>query len=559
MSEPTTFEPTIEPTMTYNSARGVRGNAAPGVIWTLSQITAVVQSISKRVLARVIAPCALVCLGFVSTAHAQTIAVAGQGIASPVYVNIYWDVNWDADSPGMTRETVDSFVNALLSSSYFAGLGEYGVGAPALGGSFLPDPNCTQTAPARVGFYDPVNPSIIGFVQCEVQHASSLPQGANIIYNIILPPQSLESDLGGAMTFCTGTNPVSWHYHGAPLFWQGTPIYTIVSAASACGSFTNNLVHEMIEAASDPFPPFSVVTTGTGEIADLCTSAPTTSPFAVPETAGFIPTISVPAFWSNAGQKCVIGFSDTTRPAISSPISVTGDGLTMAFAITGSGFGLLPPSIGSPISGDLPYLAIRNQTEGWEAGDALNSDSLGLNVNAWGSQITINGFSVTSGFLIKPNDALTISACNPASGLCASAAATTPPGSYAPRLIVSKGIDPPTDKGRFNLLIDGKTVASNVGATTTAPQNVSVGSHAVSETAAGSTNLNNYTHSFGGSCNTFGQVSLNEGEVKSCSIFNVNRSVGGGGGGGGCSAGMKCCRVGGGRCYECVGASQPCP
>jgi hypothetical protein len=435
-------------------------------------------------------------------------------------------------------------------------LSEYGVGTPSLAGSFLPDVNCTQTAPARVGFYDPVNPSIIGFIQCELQHAS-LPQGSNVIYNIMLPPQSLESDFGGALTFCVGAGPVSWHYHGAPLFWQGTPIYTIVSAAPSCGLFTNNLVHEMIEAASDPFPPLSVVITGTGEIADLCPTGPITTPFRVAESGGFIPTISVPSFWSNAGQKCVIGFSNTTTPAISTPVSIAGVGSTMVFTIRGTGFGVLPPEFGLPVSGNLPYLAIRDTTQGWEAGDSLNSDTVGVNVNNWtATEIEIAGFSITSGFAIKPNDSLTISICNPGSGVCSSVIATTPPGPYLPQLVVTKSVDPATDMGRFNLLIDGKTVASDVGATSTGQQTVSVGAHVVSETAAGTTSLGNYSTSFRADCNSTGHVTLNEGEAKTCSILNANKS---GIGTGGCGAGMKCCEVQSRRCVECVGAGQPCP
>ena len=498
----------------------------------------------------------LACFALIApvSGHAQTIAIAGQGISSPTYVNIYWDANWDSDSPGMTRATVDNFTNALLNSSYFAGLSEYGIGTPSLAGSFLPDVNCAQTAPARVGFYDPINPSIIGFIQCELQHAS-LPQGSNVIYNIMLPPQSLESDFGGAFAFCVGGNPVSWHFHGAPLFWQGTPIYTIVSAAPSCGSFINNLVHEMIEAASDPFPPGNVMLTGKGEIADICPALVTT-PFNVPESSGFIPTISVPGFWSNAGQKCVTGFSNTTMPAISTPMSITGTGAAIVFAISGSGFGVLPPAFGSPVSGDVPYLAIRNATEGWEAGDSLNSDALGVNVSNWTpAEIHITGFSATSGFVIKPNDTLAISICNPSSGLCSTVTATTPAGPYLPQLIVTKSVDPATDPGRFNLLVDGKTVASDVGATSTGPQTVSVGTHAVSETAAGTTNPGNYSTSFLRDCDSTGHVTLNEGETKTCGVVNFNRS----GFGGGCGAGMKCCKVQSGRCVVCMGGGQPCP
>ena len=40
---------------------------------------------------------------------------------------------------------------------------------------------------------------------------------------------------------------------------QSGPIYAIVSADSACGSFIHNLLHETVDAASDPCPPPPVI------------------------------------------------------------------------------------------------------------------------------------------------------------------------------------------------------------------------------------------------------------------------------------------------------------
>ena len=238
-------------------------------------------------------------------------AVVGSEIGAPQYFNIYWDSTWDADNGPFLREALDSFLQGLTGSTYFSGLAEYGISSPSFLGSTLPNSACTQAAPSSVGFYDPVNPSIIGFLNCELGSDTTIPQGDNVIYNIILPQSSVERDaiaqLLGVAADCDG-GAVSWHFYGtgvvlggllgglvgvsigdpvagaiggflAGLASQGGPFYTIASTSSSRGQFTNNLVHEMLEAASDPMPPISVIADGgNGEIADNCSHDPASSP-----------------------------------------------------------------------------------------------------------------------------------------------------------------------------------------------------------------------------------------------------------------------------------------
>src|SRR5262249_50241421 len=223
-------------------------------------------------------------------------------LSAPVYVNLYWDATWDVDNPTIPKDALDLFTATLLNTSYFKGLSEYGVGSASYGGGFLPHPACTQKAPASPEFYQPIGPSIIGFLQCELDH-ENVPKGAQVVYNIILPTGSVENDTVasiGLKSFCTGSKPsTAWHFHQTPysaeadaaialiilggLFKNpievldgmgvlallallpGGPIYTISFADSRCGIFTSNLVHEMVEAATDPFPPLSVLETGDGE------------------------------------------------------------------------------------------------------------------------------------------------------------------------------------------------------------------------------------------------------------------------------------------------------
>jgi len=411
-------------------------------------------------------------------------AIAGSPIMSPFYVNLYWDTSWDGDNAAVPKEAFDSYVQAVAGSSSFGGLSEYGVGTPTFLGGFLPSSSCPSKAPTSVGFYDPVNPSIIGFLQCELDHDNSVPQGDGVVYNLILPSSSTESDaiggLFGLTPFCvpdsSGMVTGAWHFHGSPyslgaflgglLGWiigtdvgdpvegaligflvalsqQGGPFYTISSASTTpplnCGNFTDNVVHEMVEAASDPSPPFSVITTGNGEIADLCESStpsaswdPTSSlPAGVTLTPGGFLMSQVPQFFSNAGHACITGFTDTTMPSVQG-VTLTGPFPATSVSITGSGFGTVPSPFPIPTSNNLPFLGIQDQSQSppWQAGNSLNSDSAGLTVTSWtGGSISITGFSTpSSSVAMQSGDSLTVWVCNPNSGLCASGTATANTG-----------------------------------------------------------------------------------------------------------------------------------
>ena len=94
--------------------------------------------------------------------------------------------------------------------------------------------------------------------------------------------------------------------------------------------------------------------------------------------------------------------------------------------------------------------------------------------------------------------------------------------SEPPTLKVTKLLEPNEDPGLFNLLIDGTEVATSVGHQgTTGDIEVSVGTHVVSETASGSTDISDYTVSFSGDCDSSGSVSLESGQSKECIITNT--------------------------------------
>jgi hypothetical protein len=126
------------------------------------------------------------CIRTLPSMAQQFTATVGNEIASPIFVNLYWDATWDKDNPSIPKSALDSFMTAILSSSYFHDLSEYGIQSGSYGGGFVPAAACTQTAPNSVGYYDPINASIMGFLECEIQHGS-VPTGPNVVYNLILP------------------------------------------------------------------------------------------------------------------------------------------------------------------------------------------------------------------------------------------------------------------------------------------------------------------------------------------------------------------------------------
>jgi hypothetical protein len=92
-------------------------------------------------------------------------------------------------------------------------------------------------------------------------------------------------------------------------------------------------------------------------------------------------------------------------------------------------------------------------------------------------------------------------------------------------LTLKKILKPSTDPGRFNLQIDGATVASAVGdGGTSGSTIVLAGPHVVGESGTAGTSLGDYNTTISGDCSASGRVTLAAGDNKICTITNHKRN-----------------------------------
>lgn len=269
-------------------------------------------------------------------------------------------------------------------------------------------------------------------------------QTNNIVYNIILPQQSIESDFWTS-NFCNGPgSPGAWHYHGLEKIsvvpfntpFADGPIYTMLMSNQKCISssadFFASMSHEMVESLTDPFPvdisiiPPHVQIETQNEIADICglgqPAANAGTPPAFVDVSGNSPNqgVNLSSYWSNAQQKCV-SFTDRTMPSFSnSGISLSNFGSQLTLVINGSGFGTTNNGTG--------LLTVNDNTDGWQAGNTIDQNSIQFNGISWSpTQISAMGLAGLSSFQVTTAGTnFTIWVCNPNSLNCHSASVSLP-------------------------------------------------------------------------------------------------------------------------------------
>jgi hypothetical protein len=91
-------------------------------------------------------------------------------------------------------------------------------------------------------------------------------------------------------------------------------------------------------------------------------------------------------------------------------------------------------------------------------------------------------------------------------------------------LTIIKDVQPDSDSGLFNLLIDDTVYATNVGDYSTGAIALETGSYIVSETEGTGTHLTDYLSVIDGDCDAQGNVIIGPGESKACTITNTRKT-----------------------------------
>jgi hypothetical protein len=383
----------------------------------------------------------LAAVGLLGTSHSIEAGVANICPGGPcnfsdtTIVNVYWDTSaasWDANvggaSSGLTQAQIDAFTAAIIHSSYFSQLKQYGVNSVSVAPSVTTG-SC-GTVPANVD--DAIN-GIDGLILCALTHAQVAASPQTII-NVFLPPRVINTG------FC---NPDSSGVHAAALHGASStfasPLYTIIPTTAACTGGTlvfSVQTHEMVEALTDPDAwGISGWKLANNEIGDLCAN---TSTFPVSPYANGI----AQQYWSNSAGACVTGFATSAAPVVTS-IGVCGRGQGMEFTLNGT-FGPAPWDLAAnAFGGQTLYLsALITDPSGargpWTAGNPVGiPPPVGFQRITWtaeggpggSDQIKVSGFNGAYGapaFTVHSGDSILFTITNPANGATTTAAVTAP-------------------------------------------------------------------------------------------------------------------------------------
>ena len=349
----------------------------------------------------------------------------------PTVINLYWDATptqWDTDvggpASGLTVAQIDTFIRALVHSSYFSQLAQYGVTSV----SFLPSITAGSCGAPPANVDAAINGGIDALIRCIATTNSTVAGFDQGIINVFLPPQVINT--GFCDKLPDNSHNAAEHSQSAD---TGKRLWTVIPTTSACnsGSLTvlSAVTHEMVEAATDPnsAAPSGWKAIGDGEIGDFCESINTPYIFGTAQQ-----------YWSNLAGACVPGFATTSALSVSST-SVCGTGRHMQFVLNGT-FGPTPWDLAAnPILGQTLYVRASIGAKSWTAGNLLGAppDTVGFAKISWvqgggpggSDQIKVLGFDSsygTSGQLVSPGDVITITIENPDNGVRTTASVAAP-------------------------------------------------------------------------------------------------------------------------------------
>ena len=399
-------------------------------------------------------------------------------IATPNYINVYWDsslAQWDSDvaanTTDMAHQHIDDLMDALVHSQYFTNTSIFGSGSVSQysttgvsRGPSLSASGCIA-APATLDLAHSQLPTL---VNCLLLANPSLNNGQTI-FNVFVPPQTAPAS--PTADFCTKF--IGEHdKYGTSV--EITFLPTNTACAKSLGALFKTVTHEMVEATTDPVPasPTGWKDGNPGgfygqEIGDLCQGQSGVS-FLYGQ---------VTKYWSDIISGCSSGFL-TDVPIVASS-SACGTGKNMTFTFSGF-FGATPWDLASKKFGnETLYLSLLVAHSGgtWEAGNfeglpnlpAVNQgkpDQVFLNgVNWTSTQVQAPGFSFGYGITlptgavakVSPGDVITANIFMPDSGQGAAVNITAPSATQLINLVVS-----PTNFDPWVFVNRQATVSGNV-------------------------------------------------------------------------------------------------
>jgi uncharacterized repeat protein (TIGR01451 family) len=277
--------------------------------------------------------------------------LSGRVLDNPSIFNVFWDDNWnDHHSGAFSTDSIDNMTKALVSSKYFDGASQYGVGAASFddsntsGGLLNP---CPSTPGSTTDFV-----SILGFIECEV---SLLPTGVpspggNSLYVVYLP-RGTTIDNFGINKSCDSFG--AYHFMGTAVTLLGGRqfAFAVIPLDCAHGSadeLSTLVSHEVIEAATDPNVVLGWIDNSKfditnlqplftqGEASDICEPGVGDAPAPPVRLDG---GLLVATYWSNADNGCVpIPTADLALTKTDSPDPVNaGEQLFYTLTITNNG------------------------------------------------------------------------------------------------------------------------------------------------------------------------------------------------------------------------------
>jgi len=204
---------------------------------------------------------------------------------------IFWGAAWRQAGAALAAQ-VNSFFDAILSSSLLDQLAEYDVPAYSIGhGSRVGTATVVPTG-AQSHLSDG---GVQRFLQNQLRTNRSLPQpGPNSLYFIYLAPGTTVSQGGGrsCTTFCGYHNDVGGNLFYAVMPYPGCP--GCVGALSVLDALTSTSSHELCEAITDAVPGQGWYDDANGEIGDICA-------WKTKKVAGY----AVQLEWSNRAGACI--------------------------------------------------------------------------------------------------------------------------------------------------------------------------------------------------------------------------------------------------------------